>query len=114
MQIRTRPLSIRYIASPFAPWRKRRVSWGQFCSESRLRKSFAASSSSEAKSGTDRSASRVIWEVTFDMTSFILTNNPSILHQDNSIREGVSQFVIVRNHKNSQRIVINHFAQQGQ
>src|ERR1051326_2104783 len=65
--MRTRPLSIRYIASPLSPCRNRRVFCGTTSSESRLRKSRAESSSSEAKSGTERSASSVIWLAGFDM-----------------------------------------------
>src|SRR6185503_9709997 len=108
--IRTRPLSIRYIASPVSPCRKRRVFCGTVFSESRLRRSLAASSSSEAKSGTERSASSVIWLAGLDMRSSI--NDLSIFHEHDAIGEAVGELVIVRDHQNRQAILAHHVAQQ--
>src|ERR1051325_957537 len=108
--MRTRPLSIRYIASPLSPCRNRRVFCGTTSSESRLRKSRAESSSSEAKSGTERSASSVIWLAGFDMSSSI--RDPSIFHEHDAIGEAVGEFVIVRDHHDRQRVFLNHVAQQ--
>src|SRR5690349_13992653 len=110
MLMRTRPLSIRYIASPLSPWRKRRVFCGTTSSDNRLRRSRAASSSSEAKSGTERSASSVIWLAGFDMRSSI--RDLSILHEHDAIGEAVGELLIVRDHYDRQRIFINHVAQQ--
>src|ERR1043166_1967685 len=110
MLIRTRPLSIRYIASPISPWRNRRVFCGTSRSDKRLRRSRAASSSSEAKSGTERSASSVIWLAGFDMSSSI--RDPSIFHEHDAIGEAVGEFVIVRDHHDRQRVFLNHVAQQ--
>src|SRR6476659_9671113 len=110
MLIRTRPLSIRYIASPLSPWRKRRVFCGTDCSDSNLRKSRAESSSSEAKSGTERSASSVIWLAGFDMRSSI--RDLSILHKHDAIGEAVRKLVIVRDHHDRQRVFLNHLSQQ--
>src|ERR1043166_5639106 len=108
--MRTRPLSIRYIASPLSPCRNRRVFCGTTSSESRLRKSRAESSSSEAKSGTERSASSVIWLAGFDMRSSI--RDLSILHEHDAIGEAVGELLIVRDHHDRQRIFLNHLAQQ--
>ena len=58
---------------------------------------LAASSSSEAKSGPDRSASRVIWLAGLDMRSSI--HNPSIFHKYNTVGKAVGEFVIVRDHQ---------------
>ncbi len=66
--IRTRPLSIRYIASPSSPARNRAVPVATSRVRSKFRNSPAAESSSEAKSGTERSASSVIsWGVGVDI-----------------------------------------------
>src|SRR5690349_6494002 len=110
MLIRTRPLSIRYIASPLSPWRKRRVFCGTTSSDNRLRRSRAASSSSEAKSGTERSASSVIWLAGCDMRSSI--RDLPILHQHEAIGEAVGELLIVRDHHDGQRVFINHLTQQ--
>src|ERR1044072_9708730 len=110
MLMRTRPLSIRYIASPVSPWRKRRVFCGTTSSDNRLRRSRAESSSSEAKSGTERSASSVIWLAGCDMRSSI--RDLSILHQHEAIGEAVGELLIVRDHHDRQRVFINHFTQQ--
>src|SRR5581483_3520026 len=58
--MRTRPFSIRYIASPTSPARNKVVPAFVSCVRKRLRSSAAASSSSEANRGTERIASSVI------------------------------------------------------
>src|ERR1041385_1263546 len=66
--MRTRPLWIKYMASPASPARKSVVSEPTSWVRSRLRNSTAASLSSEANNGTDRIASSVIsWGVGVDM-----------------------------------------------
>jgi hypothetical protein len=65
MLMRTRPRSIRYIESPVSPRRNSVVPPGTSRSSSRLRKSLAALSSSDANSGTDRNSSSVITRETF-------------------------------------------------
>src|SRR5260370_10202550 len=58
--MRTRPLSIRYIASPSSPARKSAAPAATSRVRSRSRSAAAASLSSGANSGTERSASSVI------------------------------------------------------
>src|SRR5258706_15061911 len=66
--IRARPHSIRYIAAPSSPARNRAVPVATSRVRSKFRNSPAAESSSEAKSGTERSASSVIsWGVGVDI-----------------------------------------------
>src|SRR5215204_3770690 len=65
MWMRTRPPSMRYIAPPGSPLRKRTLPAGLSSSSSSSRKPRAVSSSSEAKSGTERSDSSVIRGRTF-------------------------------------------------
>src|SRR6266404_632822 len=66
--MRTRPLSIKYIASPSSPARKSAAPAATSRVRSRSRSSPAASSSSDANSGTERSASSVIsWGFVVDM-----------------------------------------------
>src|ERR1044071_5379296 len=108
--MRTRPLSIRYMASPVSPCLNRRVFCGTILSEKRSRKLPAASSSREPKSGTERSASSVISLTGCDMGS--LLNNPPILHEHDPICITVRQLVIVRDHQYRQRILIDHLAQE--
>src|SRR6185503_19642194 len=110
MLMRTRPLSIRYMALPVSPCRNRRVFCGTLFSESRLRRSRAASSSSEANNGTERSASSVICVAGSAIRSSI--NNPSVFHEHDAIGEAVGELVIVRDHQNRQRIMVHHVAQQ--
>jgi len=38
--------------------------------------------------------------------------NLSVFHKHNAIGEAVSQFVIVRNHQDRQRILVHHLAQK--
>src|ERR1044072_9494093 len=99
--MRTRPLSMRYIALPVSPCRKRRVFRGTILSESRLRNSVAAASSSEAKSGTERSAASLTSLTGCDITSSNkqLLNYSSILHEHDAIGETIRQLLIVRDHQ---------------
>src|SRR5215213_3096960 len=60
MCIRTRPPSMRYMASPASPFRKRTLPAGLTSSTNSERRADASASSSDAKSGTERRASSVI------------------------------------------------------
>src|SRR5256885_951236 len=128
--MRTRPLSIKYMASPASPARKSVVSALTFWVRSSLRNSTAASSSSEANNGTDRIASSVIsCGVGVDMeylgvpqlvklrarASYQLAlHNPAVFHHDDAVRVAAGQFVIVRHQKDGQSIFVDHLAQQRQ